>query len=214
MTTVSMFEAFLAAQQEMPGLQRTGINPHFKNRYVPLEELIEKIVPVLNKHGIVLTQLPTIHEGQPALTTKLIHTTGSIIETTMPLLCAKDDPQGQGSAITYARRYALLAMLGISADVDDDAERTRHNGQAPRPTVPTPEQADVRPPVCKTHGAMRFRKAGVSTTSGKPYTSFWACVERECKTSVNHADWLSQSQQMEAPSIVSQDELGDLPFED
>ena len=61
---------------------------------------------------------------------------------------------------------------------------------------------------------MRFRQAGVSKSTQKPYPSFWACVERECTTSVNHADWLSQSKQMDAPSTVTQDELGDLPFEE
>lgn len=43
----------------------------------------------------------------------------------MPLMLAKDDPQGQGSAITYARRYSLMAMLSLVADVDDDAQSTR-----------------------------------------------------------------------------------------
>lgn len=114
-------------QQNAPDLQKSAINPHFRNKYVPLEQLIPEVLPVLNAAGLVLLQFPTtIEGGEPGLRTRIIHaSTGEFFEDTMPLMLAKDDPQGQGSAITYARRYSILSIFGLVADVDDDAEATR-----------------------------------------------------------------------------------------
>lgn len=193
----------LEVQKELPALQKSAINPHFKNRYIPLEELIAAVVPILNKHNFVLLQMPTFAEGQPALATKLLHSSGPSLETTMPLLCAKDDPQGQGSAITYARRYSLMAMLGMSADPDDDAQSSmpRQNGvSAPiqRP-VPTAAQPKHRAPRCPLHKQeMNYRRAGEA--NGKPYPSFYSCPDRGCKRTINVSDWEMQQDQLTQPS--------------
>lgn len=91
------------------------------------------MLPVLSSLGLVLVQSPSSLDGEPALTTRLIHVeTGEELSDTMPLMLAKDDPQGQGSAITYARRYALMSTLGLVADEDNDAE-----GVKPRPKAST-----------------------------------------------------------------------------
>ena len=110
-------------QSEAPALQKTAINPHFKNKYVSLDSLMPQILPLLNKHKIVLVQSPTTVDGEPALRTLLVHApSGDRFEDTMKLILEKANSQGQGSAITYARRYALMAVLGLVADVDDDAQ--------------------------------------------------------------------------------------------
>lgn len=124
--------ALLAAQAEMPALQKSGINPHFKNKYVPLEQLIPAILPILNKHGLVLLQMPSNIEGEPALTTAIYHAeSGESVTSTMPLMLAKDDPQGQGSGITYARRYAAMGFLALVGDLDDDAEGAKKRTTTP-----------------------------------------------------------------------------------
>jgi hypothetical protein len=118
----NLASALLAVQRDAPSLQRDGINPHFKSKYVSLDSLMSQVLPVLNKHDLVLLQQPTVHEGQPALRTRILHApSGEAEEDTMLLVLGKQDPQGQGSALTYARRYALMAMLGLVADEDDDA---------------------------------------------------------------------------------------------
>ncbi len=76
---------------------------------------------LLNKHGLAVTQLVDNAVDAGSLTTMLMHESGEWISATQPLLLAKADPQGQGSAITYARRYGLMSMLGIVAEDDDDA---------------------------------------------------------------------------------------------
>lgn len=122
-TMATLPKALLKAQGEMPMLQRNAVNPHFKNRYISLDSLMEQILPVLNTNGIVLVQAPSNIDGEPALkTTLILAATGESLSETMPLCLGKNDPQGQGSAITYARRYSLMSILGLVADVDDDAQ--------------------------------------------------------------------------------------------
>lgn len=104
-------------------LQKNAINPHFKNTYISLDALLEAVLPELKRVGVLLIQTPSAIGSDPALTTRLIHVaSGEELVETMPLMLAKDDPQGQGSAITYARRYALMSTLGLVADEDTDAQ--------------------------------------------------------------------------------------------
>jgi hypothetical protein len=129
----SLAEALLAVQKAAPKLTKDGTNPHFKNEYVTLDSLLAAILPVLNANDLVLLQWPTalqrtttrdgmVQLGEvPALRTKLLHApTGESFEDVMPLVLDKATPQGQGSAITYARRYSLASILGLITETDDD----------------------------------------------------------------------------------------------
>lgn len=126
-TTSSLLAALWAVQQEAPTLPKDATNPHFKSNYTPLDTIVEKIGPILSRHGLVWTALPCRDEqGEPALRYRLAHVaTGESLEGLMPLLLGKADSQGMGAAITYARRYSLCAVLNLVADDDDDGERTR-----------------------------------------------------------------------------------------
>jgi hypothetical protein len=117
--TKTLHEALLAVQSELKPLEKDGQANYGK--YVTLGTLMETVLPLLNKHGLVLTQNVTTLDGHPALET-VIFTPVEKVNSTMLLMCKSDDPQSQGSAITYARRYALSAMLGIVGDEDDDGE--------------------------------------------------------------------------------------------
>lgn len=126
-------DALFAAQEELLQLVLTkdARNPHFKNSYLTLDGLLEKILPVLRNNDILLTQPVAVSGGELALDTRLYHVpSGTEILSTMPLnKLQREDPQGQGSAITYARRYSLMSMLGLVADEDDDGNAA----QAPKP---------------------------------------------------------------------------------
>lgn len=125
----SLWEALLAVQKEGISLQKNAINPHFKNKYISLDTLMGQVLPVLNENGIVLLQQPTVVSGEPGLTTSLtLAATGESVVDTMPLILGKDDPQGQGAAITYARRYSLMSILGLVADEDTDGEGVKSRG--------------------------------------------------------------------------------------
>lgn len=127
-------KALNAFQAELVTVGKSASNPFFKSKYAPLDEIMKRAQPVLTKHGLSIMQLPSSLEGQPALTTIVLHTSGELLQATTPLLLAKDDPQGLGSAITYMRRYAYTAALGIVIDEDDDGNRA----SAPRPAVSAP----------------------------------------------------------------------------
>jgi len=128
----TLLEAILAVQGEVGTLPKTAMNPHFKSKYVPLDTIVEVVGPILNKHGLIWMTFPTMgmSTGVPLLRYSLIHAaTGEKIEDEMPLLLTKEDPQGLGSALTYARRYSLCAALNLVADDDDDGNA----GSAPKP---------------------------------------------------------------------------------
>jgi hypothetical protein len=122
-TITKLATALVAVQGEMPALKKTANNPFFKSKYVDLATVMENILPILSRNGIALTQFVSNIDGQSALTTTLVHTSGEYMSAQMPLLLPKNDPQGQGSAITYARRYGAMAALGIVADEDDDGNK-------------------------------------------------------------------------------------------
>jgi hypothetical protein len=142
--------ALIAAQADMPAVKPDAKNPHYKSDYVSLDHLIATTRPVLTKHGLAIAQFPSHLDGRPALITRLIHVSGEMLEEATPLLLTKQDMQGMGTAQTYARRYGWAAVLGVSAEDDDDAERasepdlpdTLKAGDDPslKPENPVPEQ--------------------------------------------------------------------------
>ena len=142
-----LMTALLAFQKEAPTLSKDAVNPHFKNRYVSLDSLTQVVTPLLCAHDLVWTTMPCSHEGAPALRYRLAHApSGEVIEDVMPLLLAKDDSQGFGSALTYSRRYAISAVLGLSAEDDDGNKASGRSGSAQRANgreKPTPVLASA-----------------------------------------------------------------------
>jgi hypothetical protein len=122
--------ALLAAQEEIPAVEPDQTNPHFKSKFVSLGNLIAKTKPILNRHKLVLMQAPALDaEGRFVLRTTILHgPTGESIVFDSPLTPTKNDPQGQGSAITYMRRYSLA----IADQEDDDGAKAAERQQAER----------------------------------------------------------------------------------
>lgn len=140
----TLYSALLQAQHAMPKLPLDSTNPHFGSRFVSLPKLLDSVRPVLNNCGLVLAQHPTTLDGAPALRTQIIHgETGEFIEDIMPLLLSKQDAQGQGSALTYARRYAILALLGLAGDEDDDGQAASTTREARREQPPARRAPDA-----------------------------------------------------------------------
>ena len=122
--------ALVAAQAEFSAVPKTAENPFFHSKYADLASVVKAAQPVLAKHGLAVSQHPTVVDGEPSLTTYLLHSSGQSLQSTMRLCAAKHDPQGQGAAITYARRFAYQAVLGLVADDDDDGNRATAVKQA------------------------------------------------------------------------------------
>lgn len=112
--------AMAKAQAELRNPPKDSVNPHFKSRYADLATVRDVVMPVLAKHGLAVVQMPCDLGDHPALMTLLTHASGEWLESTMRTRPTKNDPQGMGSAITYARRYSLQSLAGVAADDDDD----------------------------------------------------------------------------------------------
>ena len=139
--------ALCAAQAEMRPAPKDSVNPHFKSKYADLASLWDTIREPLTKNGLAVVQTfsPEHAEGELILTTILMHKSGQSIQSTMRMPLPKRDPQGLGSATSYARRYALAAMVGATSDEDDDGNAAmpgNGNGRKPAPAPkPNPEEA-------------------------------------------------------------------------
>jgi len=117
--------ALAAAQGAMKNAVMNRTNPHFKSRYADLAAIWDAARQPLSANGLAVVQ--TIGDG--VLHTRLLHTSGQWIASEHPLPMA-GRPQEIGSALTYARRYSLSALIGIAADEDDDANAaSRSNGK-------------------------------------------------------------------------------------
>jgi hypothetical protein len=115
--------ALVALQADLTPVAKSATNPFFKSSYAPLPEVMEAVQPLLAKHKLAISQFLSNIEGQSAMRTILLHESGQYIEDIQPLLLVKQDPQSQGSATTYARRYGVMSVLGVVADEDDDGNR-------------------------------------------------------------------------------------------
>jgi len=115
--------ALTAFQKSAPKItkDKTANIGNYSYDYADLASIWDKIRGSLADNKLSVIQSPTTQGTEPALTTILAHSSGQWVEDTMPLKITQETPQGQGSAITYARRYMLSAMLGIVADSDNDA---------------------------------------------------------------------------------------------
>lgn len=120
--TGKLAEALVKAQAEVMAAHKDSTNPFFKSSYADLESVWDAIRMPLTKNGLSVAQGTDYVDGAgTCVVTRLMHVSGQWIEGCLPVSAIKNDPQSQGSAITYARRYALAGMVGV-VQVDDDGE--------------------------------------------------------------------------------------------
>jgi hypothetical protein len=109
-------------------IKKDAVNPFFKMKYATLSAIIKATKKELNECGLSIIQLPC--EGYK-LETILIHKSGEFISEVYDMKPSKDDPQGQGSRITYQRRYALGSILNLDIDDDDDGNQASESIKKP-----------------------------------------------------------------------------------
>lgn len=134
--------AFVKAQKAFSPALKTATNPHFKSRYADLAACVEAVIDALNENGIALVQKTHDCDNGVAVETLLIHESGETISGgILHVPASKQDPQGYGSALTYARRYSLMSACGIAPEDDDGNLAAKSPGKpAPRVTPKQPEQ--------------------------------------------------------------------------
>lgn len=113
--------ALVRAQKAFGPALKTSANPHFKSRYADLAACVEAVIDALNDNGIALIQQTHENDTGVVVETTFVHESGEVFSAgRLYVPAAKHDPQGYGSALTYARRYSLMAACGHAPE-DDDA---------------------------------------------------------------------------------------------
>lgn len=120
--------ALFKAQSEFEGVEKSTENTFLKSKYADLAACLDASRKPLASNGLSVVQLPSFSEGMVKVESVLLHDSGEWISSELAMKPVKDDPQGIGSTITYARRYLLASMLGL-AQKDDDAEARLNKGE-------------------------------------------------------------------------------------
>jgi hypothetical protein len=132
-------KALPKAQAAFEAVALDADNPHFGSRYASLDAVLSATRGALNAEGISFLQMPSSGPGAVQVTTRLQHTSGEFIQSTHTVPVSRNDAQGIGSALTYAKRQAAQAILGVSAKgEDDDGEGAVGRGSG-RPPLPPSE---------------------------------------------------------------------------
>uniref|UniRef100_A0A6M3JTG7 Putative Erf family protein n=2 Tax=viral metagenome TaxID=1070528 RepID=A0A6M3JTG7_9ZZZZ len=165
-------------QGKMTAVKKDSVNPFYKSKYASLDTIWETIRKPLSENGLSVAQTMNLIEDKSVLETTLYHTSGEWISGTQLVNPVKDDPQSLGSAISYARRYSLSAILGLVSDDDDDANtatkpETKQEVKAPEkpvpPTVETPQKSEgiTLPQTKKIHATAKDK--GLSPEEARAY---------------------------------------------
>ncbi len=177
--------ALVKAQRAFGPALKTSSNPHFKSRYADLASCYEASRPAMVRHGLSTVQLPGRRDdGTTTLTTMLLHVSGEFIGEEAGVKVA-ETAQAVGSAMTYLRRYAYSAMIGLATEDDDGvaaSPQPRHDAPAerraaPQEAAPPPASADRNDPPCpKCKGAMWDNRVGKKN----PKSPDFKCRDKAC----------------------------------
>jgi hypothetical protein len=166
--------ALAKAQGAIRGAAKDSTNPHFKNRYADLASVWDACRAQLAANGIAVVQAPRSEGPTVTVETLLAHASGQWFKDSLATVAADARAQSIGSAITYLRRYALAAMVGVAPD-DDDGEaaegreapsagsRAAPRNEAPKQTPPPPKTNGVPPP----HVAALWQRVREAKGEGK-----------------------------------------------
>ncbi len=178
----NLYLKLLEAQKQIKTLKKDTENPYYHSMYLDINSLLGEIKPILSKIGIVILQPLTHLEGRPAIQTIIIDSeSGEMLQSITPLIEA-NDAQKQGAVVTYFRRYALVAMLCLSAEDDDanSAVHPTHAGHDKPVKVHTDEPVYIKDPsnhVCDT--------CGKPMTNSKFKTCFTCNQKKKEKQEIN-----------------------------
>ena len=136
-TTSEIAKAFVSAQKEFAPALKNSTNPHFRSQYVDLAGCIEAVLDALHNHGLALIQKTHDAESGIRVETVFLHESGEEMSGGVIHVPAdKQTPQGYGSALTYARRYSIMAATGIAPEDDDGNEATKSISEKLKTTAP------------------------------------------------------------------------------
>lgn len=164
-TIKNIATALLKFQEIVPHIEKNAVNPFLKNKYASLPNIIQTIRPALVTAGISYSQGPS---GSDALETILMHgESGEWISYEYQMTAVKNDPQAKGAVISYMKRYALCAALGIAPDEDDDdgnaGSGKNQQNKAPHTPPPNNNLPWLNKDTKEYHGSVAKLKEGTAT---------------------------------------------------
>lgn len=168
--------ALIKARGQFKAAIKDASNPHFKSAYATLDSVVDAVNDALLNNEILLTQPTSVDDnGTTILHTRFLHTSGQWVGSTYPVYPVKRDPQGEGSALTYARRYALMSLAGIAPEDDDGNAATDSAQQAQRALEEAKKQ--LKPSIDAI-------KNGIASGDLSSASEAWAELTDDEKTSI------------------------------
>jgi hypothetical protein len=172
-----LFTALNKAQGQIKGAVKDANNPFFKSKYADLESVWDACRDALTKNGLSVIQTTEYNlDAGTCVVTTLAHNSGQWIRGSLPIMAVKPDPQGVGSAITYARRYALAAIVGV-VQVDDDAESAMSRSRVVPQREPT--EGDGYPSTTYTVPFGKFMKRTLEEIDPKQLAGYIIYLEEQ-----------------------------------
>jgi hypothetical protein len=145
--------ALVKAQKAFGPALKTSTNPAFRSKYAKLENCIDAVIDALNDNGIMLTQQTHLCEDGVIIETMFLHESGEQLSAgKLHVPATKHDAQGYGSALSYARRYSLLAACGIAAEDDDGEAASKPKAAPAKPVAQPAAPVKASPPPAKIEG--------------------------------------------------------------
>jgi hypothetical protein len=177
--------ALVKAQKAFGPALKSSTNPHFRSRYADLSACVEAVITGLNDNGIALIQKCYDCTDGVMVETVFVHESGETLECgILHVPAAKHDPQGYGSALTYARRYSLMAAAGIAPEDDDGNSASRRTEI--KSTVNESQLADLMAAMDETttlEDLQKTYKAAYAATNGDPAWQKKVIAHKDAKKS-------------------------------
>ena len=176
-------EAFAKAQGELVNPPKSKVNPHFNSRYVDLSDGLDVIRKTFSKNGLAVIQGTAFENDITILTTRILHKSGQWMEWNYPV-SGLDTHQKMGSAMTYARRYALFSIVGVAGEDDDDGNA------ASAPTPPKPAKKMAEPGFTPEQSATerQFMLDELAGIDSLQTLTTWAAENRAAKNKLTPPD--------------------------
>jgi len=239
-TIGELAKALAAAQAELEPAKRDATNPHFRSKYADLSACWDAVRAPLARHGLAVSQLPSLDGDVVRLTTMLLHTSGEFIGSDAAVRIAKHDAPSVGSALTYLRRYSLSAIVGLSSVEDDDGVAAMAPATPPRQqpaaqpsqelrtaaaqverafpgaqtTYVATQQPDGEPSCPQCGGRMWDNRGTPSKPKTNPKAPDYKCRDKECSGVIWPPRGARKQERVEAVPMPDgpTPDLDDMPF--
>jgi len=180
--------ALAKAQAEVKNPSFNRVNPHFKSKYADLGEVLSAVRPSLSKHGISIMQMTDVTDTGIVLHTRLTHSGGQWIEGVYPV-SPMGTHQQMGAALTYAKRQALSAIVGVAGEDDTDGEDTKDvDTKGVKPKASPPTKVITMLPMAESLAMLNKMSEELEGCVGKNDLQAWATKWRDIKQTLTTAD--------------------------